>query len=144
MRRLNGRATVAMATVLTAVLALTACSSTEEKVRDHISENYELVNESGSLAEYRSDDDAARVASAIRAAASPGRDHTDLDDHYLGYEKVMVHVQQEPAGSGSQIEVTDAKDGYDRWGPAIIPIWGTYGGSYRSSFSGGGSGSGGK
>ncbi|NEE00378.1 DUF4247 domain-containing protein [Phytoactinopolyspora halotolerans] len=143
MRRRGGRAAVAGVTLLATVLTLTACGSSEEKVREHLAENYELVNESGTYAQYRTDQEPSRVASAIRAAADPGRDHADLDDHYLGYEDVMVHVEGEPAG-GSQIEVTDAKDGYDRWGPVIVPIWGTYNGSYRSGFSGGGSGSGGK
>lgn len=137
----TGRALIA---ATAALMTLTACSSTEQQVRDYAAENYERVSENGSYQAYRSDDPVDTVAADIESAASPGREHEDESGRYLGYKDVMVHIEPEPSGSGSNIEVTDASDGYDRWGPAIIPIWGTFGGSYRNGFSGGGSGFGGK
>lgn len=124
---------------LVAMLTLTACGSTADDIRNHLNDNYELVNESGKYAQYRADDPVERVGAAITSVARPGRNHQDDTGLYLGYEDLMVHIDQASTG-GSDIEVTDAKDGYNRWGPAIIPIWGTYGGSYRNAFSGGGPG----
>ncbi|PSL08336.1 uncharacterized protein DUF4247 [Haloactinopolyspora alba] len=137
MRGTGARALVA---AVTALVTLTACSSTEEQVRNFVDENYERVSESGEYAAYRSSESVDDVADDIESAATPGRQHEDETGEYLGYEEVMVHVEEEPSGSGSTIEVTDASDGYDRWGVAIIPVWGTFGGSYRNAFSGGGSG----
>ncbi len=132
------RAAVAVAAI--AFVTLTACSSTEQQVRDLVSENYQKITEEGSYEAYRSGDSTDTVVSEIASTASPGRTHQDSTGEYLGYQDVMVHVEREPSGSGSQIEVTDAGDGYDRWGAAIVPVWGTFGGSYRNAFSGGGSG----
>lgn len=144
MRRPGRSRAVVAATAVAALLALTGCSTAGEQVRDYVSENYEQVSDNGPYAAYRSDDSVDEIAEDIQAAAAPGRDHRDATGRYLGYEDVMVHIEEEQNGSGSAIEVTDARDGYDRWGPAIIPIWGTFGGSYRNAFSGGGSGFGGK
>lgn len=141
--RTSRRPLTIVAVALATLLALSACASTEEDVRSHIADNYELINEDGSYAAYRSNDSVGTVAAAISSAAEPGRDLDDPSGRYLGYKSVMVHIQQANTG-GSEIEVTDARDGYDRWGPTIIPIWGSFGGSYRSGFSGGGSGFGGK
>ncbi|RIQ19492.1 DUF4247 domain-containing protein [Jiangella rhizosphaerae] len=122
-----------------AALLLSACGSDDQDVRDTIAENYELVSQSGDYAAYRSDDDVLSVAGTIESAAEAGRDHSEGDDRYLGYEETMVHIAPSPGG-GSDIEVTDVRDGYDRWGPVIVPVWGLFGGGYRSGFSGGGSG----
>lgn len=134
-----GRRTIVTIVVAT-LLLISGCGSTEREVRGFIKDHYQLVNKTGSYATYRSDDSPGTVAAAISSAAKPGRDLNDSTGRYLGYEDVMVHIER--AGNGSEIEVTDASDGYDRWGPVIIPIWGTFGGSYRRGFSGGGSGGG--
>ena len=133
----------ALAAGLVAVaLTLSACGSADDDVRRVISDNYELVREDGDYSTYSSDDSVDTVAAIVEDAASAGRDHTDTTGRYLGYEDTMVHIA--PAGSGgSDIEVTDVRDGYDRWGPVIIPFWGGFGGGYRSGFAGGGGGSGG-
>lgn len=141
MTGLRRRALAAVVVVLTVVLS--GCGSDGDEVRGFIADHYQRVSDSGNYAKYESDDDGDAVAAAISSAVSPGREHSDGGSHYLGYKDVMVNVTDNTVG-GSTIEVTDAKDGYDRWGLAIIPIWGTYGGSYSSGFSGGGSGSGGK
>lgn len=129
---------------LAAALAVTGCGSASEDVRNHIKDNYELVSEDGQLASYTSDEAIAQVADDISDVATPGREHGDDTGTYLGYKDAMVRLEPDGDGSGTQIEVTDPRDGYNRWGPAIIPIWGTFGGSYTSTFSGGGLGGGGK
>lgn len=136
-----GRVLTAAAIVLT--LVLTGCGSAGEDARKYIEDNYDLVSESGDYGKFESDDSGSTVATAISSAASPGREHSDEGSHYLGYKDAIVNITDNSAG-GCVIEVTDARDGYDRWGTAFIPIWGTFGGSYRSGFSGGGSGFGGK
>ncbi len=128
-----------IAAVALAALVLTGCGSASADVKNHIRDNYELVNRSGQFATYTSDQPAREVADAIIGVARPGRDHADETGRYLGYKDAMVHIEQDDDG-GSEIEVTDPRDGYNRWGAAIIPVWGTYGGSYTSAFSGGGSG----
>ncbi|AYY13086.1 DUF4247 domain-containing protein [Actinobacteria bacterium YIM 96077] len=135
----KGRRCVA-AVALVAVLAVAACGSTEQDIRDHLDENYELVDKSDSYATYRSDDPPEHVGARLSSVARPGRNHREGDELYMGYEKLMVRIQQKPATGGSEIEVTNARDGYSRWGPTIIPIWGTFGGGYSSAFSGGGPG----
>ncbi|WP_157987480.1 DUF4247 domain-containing protein [Jiangella endophytica] len=127
------------AALVAAALTLSACGSADEDVRSTIADRYELVADSGDYAAYRSDDDVLSVAATIESAAEAGRDHSEGSDRYLGYEETMVHIAPGPAG-GSDIEVTDVRDGYDRWGPVIVPVWGLFGGGYRSGFSGGGSG----
>lgn len=128
----------AAAVALAALAMLTACSSSGEEVREHIADSYQLVSEDGSLAQYQSNESVDQVGAAISSVAEPGREHQDNTGLYLGYEDAMVHIQR--AATGSEIEVTDPQDGYNRWGPAIVPIWGTYGGSYSQGFSGGGPG----
>lgn len=141
--KLTKRAALPIVVALAMISTIAACGSTEEDVRNFLSDNYELVNESGKYEQYHADESATDVAVAVSKEVSPGRQHEDNGEHYLGYKDLMLHVADDPNG-GSEIEVTDPRDGYDRWGVAIIPIWGTYGGSYRGSFSGGGSGGGGK
>lgn len=143
MTRFGARRSVA-AVALAAALALTGCGSASEDVRNHIRDNYELVSEDGQLATYTSDDSVGQVAGDIMTVATPGREHGDETGTYLGYKDAMVRLEQGDDGSGTDIEVTDPRDGYNRWGPTIIPIWGTFGGSYTGGFSGGGSGGGGK
>lgn len=131
----------ALGAAVAAALLLSACGSDDEDVRSTIADRYELVSRSGDYEAYHSDDDVPGVAGTIESAAEAGRDHTEGDDRYLGYEETMVHIAPSPSG-GSDIEVTDVRDGYDRWGPVIVPVWGLFGGGYRSGFAGGGSGSG--
>lgn len=134
---MRGRALAAA--LVAAALTLTACGSADEDVRKTIADNYELVTENGDYAAYHSDDDVLGVAGTIESTAEAGRDHNEGSERYLGYEETMVHISPSPSG-GSDIEVTDVRDGYDRWGPVIVPVWGLFGGGYRSGFSGGGSG----
>lgn len=131
-----------LAAVALAALVVTGCGNASEDVRNHINDSYELVSEDGQLATYTTDEPIAQVADDIAGVATPGRRHGDETGTYLGYKDAMVRLEQDDGGSGTDIEVTDPRDGYNRWGPAIIPVWGTFGGSYTSTFSGGGIGGG--
>lgn len=131
----------ALAVVLVAAaLTVSACGSADDDVRRVIRDNYELVREDGDYSSYRTDDSVDTVAAIVEDAATAGRDHSDAGARYLGYEDTMVRIAPESDGDGSDIEVTDVRGGYNMWGPAIIPIWGAFGGGYRSGFAGGGSG----
>lgn len=134
------RMRAAAAALVAVALTLSACGSADDDVRRVIRDNYELVREDGDYSTYRSDDSVDTVAAIVEDAATAGRDHQDSTGRYLGYEDTMVHIAPAAGGDGSDIEVTDVRDGYDRWGPVIIPIWGAFGGGYRSGFAGGGSG----
>src|SRR5690606_25502820 len=99
MRRPGRSRAVVAATAVAALLALTGCSTAGEQVRDYVSENYERVSDNGPYAAFRSDDSVDKIAEDIQAAAAPGRDHQDTTGRYLGYEDVMVHIEEEQNGS---------------------------------------------
>jgi hypothetical protein len=111
-------------------------------IRDHLFDTYEVVEQDGRSATFRSPDPVSETAASIRAAWTPAEEVVDPGGTFLRYSDDIVAVTPDASG-GSTVYLDDEERGYNRWFPYVVGFWGVGGsGGPIGGTRGGGPGAG--
>lgn len=136
--RLRTKLLVAGLVAAIGAVALVVALGRTGGVRGYLADSYTRVSGSGDSVVYRSPRSPRAVYDDIRSARAPVDTLVEPSRYFLRYPDDIVAVT--PAGGGSRIYLDDEDEGYQRWAPIIVPIWG---GPFRrpgGGFRGGGPG----